>query len=361
MHYPVELSDGNWKNSTSAMIDSGATALFLSHQFAEKHHLERHKLDVEILVQNIDGTLNCRRPITHDTKLKLKMEGGKPEDQEFLITDIGPEDIILGLPWLRHHNSNIDWKKGTLKFDEAPPTEQLKMNCKGQRKWVWAGLISHAPEEVWIAAGYTYSQAIAEKTGKEKKKRSFEEIVPEEYREYAKVFSEQESEQLPKHQPWDHTIDLKPDAPESFRSKVYPMPVNEQKELDDLLEKNVWKKYIAPSKSPMASPVFFIKKKDAKLWLIQDYRKLNRITIKNRYLLPLASDIVNTLRRAKYFTKFDVRWGYNVIERLKTLFIFPFSFYLSSFSFILSHTKHKHRHRAYYKAYSIYESYKTAS
>ena len=43
------------------------------------------------------------------------------------------------------------------------------------------------------------------------------------------------------------------------------MPVNEQKELDDLLEKNVWKKYIAPSKSPMASPVFFIKKKDAKL------------------------------------------------------------------------------------------------
>jgi len=88
MHYPVILSDRNWENSTSALIDSGATALFLSHEFVDKHHLERHKLDVEILVQNIDGTLNCRGTSTHYAKLKLKMREGKPEDQEFLITDI---------------------------------------------------------------------------------------------------------------------------------------------------------------------------------------------------------------------------------------------------------------------------------
>jgi len=314
MHYPVILSEGNWEKATSAMIDSGATALFLSHQFAEKHHLEQHKLDVEILVQNIDGTLNRKETITHYAKLRLQMGEGEPEDQEFLITDIGPEDIILRLPWLRHHNPNIDWEKGTLEFDEAPPTEQLKMNRKGQREWVRAGLISHVSEEVWIAAGYTYSQAIAEEAGKEKKKRSFEKIVPEEYREYAKVFSEQESERLPEHQPWDHTIDLKPDAPETLRSKVYLMPVNEQKELDNFLEENVRKEYIAPSKSLMTSPVFFIKKKDGKLRLIQDYRKLNEITIKNRYPLPLASNIVNRLRGAKYFTKFDVRWGYNNVR-----------------------------------------------
>jgi hypothetical protein len=61
----------------------------------------------------------------------------------------------------------------------------------------------------------------------------------------------------------------------------------------------------------MALPVFFIKKKDGKLQLIQDYQKLNDITIKNWYLLPLASDIINCLQGATYFTKFDVRWGYN--------------------------------------------------
>jgi len=89
------------------------------------------------------------------------------------------------------------------------------------------------------------------------------------------------------------------------------MPVNKQKELDDFLEENVRKGYIALSKSPMLSPVFFITKKDGKLRLIQDYWKLNKITIKNRYPLPLASDIVNRLQGTKYFTKFDVRWEYN--------------------------------------------------
>ena len=64
----------------------------------------------------------------------------------------------------------------------------------------------------------------------------------------------------------------------------------------------------------MASPVFFIKKKDGSLRLVQDYRALNSITIKNRYPLPLISELVNQLRGAKYFTKLDVRWGYQNVR-----------------------------------------------
>ena len=71
---------------------------------------------------------------------------------------------------------------------------------------------------------------------------------------------------------------------------------------------------IQPSKSPMASPVFFVKKKDGSLRLVQDYRKLNDMTIKNSYPLPLISDIINKLKKAKYFTKLDVRWGYNNVR-----------------------------------------------
>ena len=85
------------------------------------------------------------------------------------------------------------------------------------------------------------------------------------------------------------------------------MPINEQEALNQFLDENLAKGYIVPSKSPMASPVFFVKKKDGKLRLIQDYRKLNDITVKNRYPLPLASDIINKLKGAKIFTKFDVR------------------------------------------------------
>ena len=64
----------------------------------------------------------------------------------------------------------------------------------------------------------------------------------------------------------------------------------------------------------MASSVFFIKKKDGKLRLVQNYRQLNKITIKNWYPLPLAADIINRLTKAQYFTKFNVRWGYHNIR-----------------------------------------------
>jgi len=61
----------------------------------------------------------------------------------------------------------------------------------------------------------------------------------------------------------------------------------------------------------MASLVFFIKKKDGTLQLVQDYRALNTMTVKNKYLFPLISKLINKLRGAKYFTKLDVRWGFN--------------------------------------------------
>jgi hypothetical protein len=56
----------------------------------------------------------------------------------------------------------------------------------------------------------------------------------------------------------------------------------------------------------MASSVFFVKKKNGELRLIQDYQKLNNITIKNCYPLSLATDIINQLQNAKIFTKFDI-------------------------------------------------------
>jgi len=64
----------------------------------------------------------------------------------------------------------------------------------------------------------------------------------------------------------------------------------------------------------MAAPVFFIKKKDGLLHLVQDYHALNAITVKNKYPLPLISELVSQLHGAQYFTKLDVRWGFNNIH-----------------------------------------------
>jgi len=88
----------------------------------------------------------------------------------------------------------------------------------------------------------------------------------------------------------------------------------EQKELDAFLEENLRTGRIRPSKSPMAVPVFFIKKKDGSLQLVQDYRALNSMMVKNKYPLFRISELVSQLRGARYFTKLDVRWGFNNVR-----------------------------------------------
>lgn len=64
----------------------------------------------------------------------------------------------------------------------------------------------------------------------------------------------------------------------------------------------------------MASPFFFVPKKDGSLRPCQDYRLLNENTVKDRYLLPLISDLVDKLKHTKIFTKMDLRAGYNNIR-----------------------------------------------
>jgi Reverse transcriptase (RNA-dependent DNA polymerase) len=96
--------------------------------------------------------------------------------------------------------------------------------------------------------------------------------------------------------------------------KTYNLTPEEQVELDKFLKENLDKGYIKPSQSPMALPFFFVKKKDGKLRPCQDYQYLNDWTVKNTYPLPLISEIKDKIKGTRFFTKFDVRWGYNNVR-----------------------------------------------
>jgi len=85
----------------------------------------------------------------------------------------------------------------------------------------------------------------------------------------------------------------------------------EDQAVQEFLTKETEKGYIQESKSPYASPFFFIKKKDGKLQLVQDYQKINALMIRNQYPLPLIVDLIRDLSNAHIYTKLDVRWGYN--------------------------------------------------
>ena len=75
------------------------------------------------------------------------------------------------------------------------------------------------------------------------------------------------------------------------------------KELNIQLQELQTKGFIRPSTSPWGAPVLFVKKKDGSLRLCVDYRKLNRVTVKNKYPLPRIDDLFDQLCGACYFQR----------------------------------------------------------
>ena len=148
--------------------------------------------------------------------------------------------------------------------------------------------------------------------------------VPIEYHEYKDVFSAEEAKEIPPHRPYDHKIETI-DGQLPPHGRIYNMSQVELDALKSYIDEMMGKGFIRTSNSPIGAPVLFVKKKNGTLRLCVDYRALNKITIKNRYPLPLSGDLMDRLSQAKYYTKIDLRVGYNNIriaegEEWKTAF-----------------------------------------
>jgi len=137
---------------------------------------------------------------------------------------------------------------------------------------------------------------------------------PDRYvKDFSPVFTKSTFDELPPRRSWDHAIELKGDM-KPLTSKVYPLSKSEQVALDKFVTEHLASGRIRPSKSPFAAPFFFVKKKDGGLQPVQDYRRLNDMTIKNHYPLPLISELMDKLKGSRYFTKIDICWGFNNVH-----------------------------------------------
>ena len=143
--------------------------------------------------------------------------------------------------------------------------------------------------------------------------RETEEMVPQRFHKYLKVFEKKDSERMLMRKTWDHAIDLREEFVPKKR-KIYPLSKVEREEVQEFVKDQLRKGYIRPSKSPQISLVFFVLKKDGKKRMVQDYRYLNSWTIKNNYPLPLISDLIDSIEKKKVFTKMDLMWEYNNIR-----------------------------------------------
>ena len=156
-------------------------------------------------------------------------------------------------------------------------------------------------------------------------------LIPAPYHLFLDVFSKSQADQLPAHRTYDHRIPLLPDTTPPF-GPIYSLSDTERKALQQYREENLSRGFIVPSESPAASPILFVKKKDGSLRLCVDYRRLNSITVKNRYPLPLISDLLDRLKHASVFSKIDLRGAYNLLriaegDEWKTAFRTPYGLF----------------------------------
>src|SRR5260221_1661298 len=318
LNLQVELTSPTSLTSitTSALLDSGATGMFINWDFMWRHRLETTPLPQPVLLHNVDGSTNEHGSIMEEVHTLLCFRQHS-ERAQFAVTNLGQQSVIIGHPWLLHHNLEVDWTAQKVSMTHC------LTGCNGQvlnlelplepGDAVYAILLTLEWEER-ICATLTPSQRLAEEA-QAQQVHPPESAIPERYKDFADVFSEEAFAHLPPCKAWDHAIELHPNA-KLPRGGMFPLSPAEQKELDTFLRENLANKRIHPSKSPIGAPVFFVKKKEGSLCLVQDYQKLNKITVKNSYPLPLVSDVLTRLCDAESFTTLDLRWGFNNV-RLK--------------------------------------------
>ena len=285
---PIEING----QKTVAMIDSGANMSFVSPEWVTKHGITTQQKATPYKVTGVDGQAVGSGKVTNEVRAATVLIGGHKEVMTLDVIPVAQHSVVLGLPWLWKHNPTIDWKEGKMRFQEK--------SCRNNHRSDYENL-DPIEQQIRMAAKGNEPQGT---------RQPEEKSIPTEYQDLREVFEEPPDDQaLPKHQPWDHEITLQEGRTPPYMP-LYQLSEQEQKELREYIDINLKKGYIRPSSSPAGYPILFVPKKDGKLRLCVDYRKLNDITIKNRYPLPLINELRETTAKAQIFTKLDIRDAY---------------------------------------------------
>ena len=334
------------------MVDSGATGNFISPELVATLGCATQEKDEPYQLQAIDGNSLSKddsRGVVKETKPLPVAIQRHHEELTFDIVGMATHDVVLGMPWLKKHNPILDWEKRVLTFERCgcvsaiQPTQRQrllvdeKQNRNPVARRELAALnkddLQQESDSTDTSTGQQGRQVRVQEGnhapsgshGLSGKGKGTPKHVPGIYGKWSALFHEEESAKaLPKHQPWDHEIKLEPGTQPTF-GPIYALSEKELGTLRTYLDENMKKGFIKKSESPAGYPILFVPKKDGTLRLCVDYRKLNNITIKNRYPLPNISELQDRLSGARFFTKLDLRGAYNLIrmkagEEWKTAF-----------------------------------------
>jgi len=304
MKVGIEKLDNHKGVTVKALLDSGVTGLFADQKFVEKHGFKMQKLDRPVNVKNVDGTKNSGGMITHEIEVNIFFKG-HVERAKMDMYNLGRTKVILGMPWLAAHNPEINWETGEVKITRCLPLCGKKLEiARGGGKRIQRNKLRRTDKRDEDDWEWSMRDKFDEEEVLDREK--VEKMIPRWFHKWLKTFGKIESERMPVRKPWDHAVNLKEDFVPK-KGQAYLLSRDEKEEVREFVEEQLRKGYIRPSKSPQTLPVFFVGKKDGKKRMVQDYRYLNKGTIKDNYPLPLISDLIDTMGTKKVFTKMDLR------------------------------------------------------
>ncbi len=124
MKVPVSFRTRYAMADKRILVDSGATDNFIHPKFVKRLHVGMQELEHPMKIWNIDGTTNRAGQLTHFVDLLVQTKG-QEKKMQFLVTDLGVEDMILGYPWLATFEPQFSWKDATVDTTILPVVIRL--------------------------------------------------------------------------------------------------------------------------------------------------------------------------------------------------------------------------------------------
>lgn len=341
----IRVGSKRW--TVPALIDTGAQgSIYCDHSLAQTLAQET---DISILPlprpKRIVGYQGGQpQELTHSIHPTLTLGGHEDQNAPLIVAKLNQYPIIVGNGYLQAHGLVVDTVFGKLihyrgrcdhpgaelahfqlpYLDSQPPTvtqttkaptrKHLKtdLDVEAVTPGRFRKLLGEKPAQIF-AISREDLLAIQDKPVVKTEDYELHEKVPTAYHNYLDVFSKEASNKLPPHRSYDHEIrtTAPPDIGYAPLRRLSELELHEVKKyIDDGLQKG----FIEASDSPIASPTLFVRKANGGLRFCVDYRKLNDLTVKDRYPIPLIDETLSKLTRAKRFTKLDIRQAFHRIR-----------------------------------------------
>jgi hypothetical protein len=350
----------------SALVDSGSTHCFVDPSFISKYNRSTYDI-APVSLRLLDGSVGSL--ITRAADISIVFCTGDELLMKFFVTPLDSSvAFVFGYDWLRRFNPLIDWSDSRLlsfrslapsasssalpsaaipdvplvtstpSASSAPLNTPLSSSSSSFNSFSSSSAKSasvsddtehSAPPSVSFinAAAYARLARVADNqfftisVSNADSAKAFGAAVepvdlskiPEEYHEFQDIFSKSKASTLPPHRPYDLKIDLEDGASPPL-GRMYALSEIEKEALRKFLDENLSNGFIRQSNSPHGAPILFFKKKDGSLQLCVDFRGLNKISRKDRYPLPLISDLLDSPGKARIYTKIDLRHAYHLVR-----------------------------------------------